>query len=399
MNMSEFEEGHSSESRFDSDDPSDEQNRKLPDDFSADDAAFVEELTSLFSLDHEEVPPLFVQTLMASEDLRFQPVEEAFEKKTSARVFRRLHLKRRLFQAPHFSLRALPPPRSFLPASRPLIASATACVIFMLLTVIMASQAFASGLAYLWSGPHSGVLQVNAYPSVTAPAQDAGEQNDQNKQISISEAQKHLRFPLYWPQDIPERYAQHEMYLYPGDQTWADGSVVVLTFTYTAPGLTPRQIAICEFKPQGRVLQVTQHGAAHRIEIGSDGSSGIYIEGQWTQPTNATVQPSWVYTDRSEMIYENKDTGVVFWIVGDKRDGIDSAVLKQITQSLQLFEYSPDDVHMGERFDRVTQAVNRMPWPFANDVIYLDNPDNPGGPSFRLVHAGSHHTPFPRMFN
>src|SRR5207249_6358466 len=96
------------------------------------DVAFVQELDSLFALHEEELPPYFVQTLLDSENPRFQPVEHGFEYKTRARVFRRLKLRRRLFH----SLRS-PFPSLFnvVPARRSLVACAV-LMLFMLCTVI-----------------------------------------------------------------------------------------------------------------------------------------------------------------------------------------------------------------------------------------------------------------------
>src|SRR2546423_14696864 len=95
------------------------QERALPSDFSMEDVAFAQELEALFAITEEETPPYFVQTLLEPEDSRFQVVEHGFEHKTSARVFHRLKLKRRLF---HSRRRAL---------QRPLIAFIAACLLFM----------------------------------------------------------------------------------------------------------------------------------------------------------------------------------------------------------------------------------------------------------------------------
>ena len=76
---------------------------EFPDDFSEEDFEFAQELNALFSLDREEMPPLFIQTLLAAEDPRLQPAESGFEKKTYVRVFRKLQLKRQLFASRWFS--------------------------------------------------------------------------------------------------------------------------------------------------------------------------------------------------------------------------------------------------------------------------------------------------------
>src|SRR5256885_16837864 len=107
---------------------------EFPDDFSEEDFEFARELNGLFSLDREEMPPLFIQTLLTCEDPRLQPVESGFERKTSVRVFRKLQLKRQLFRSRRFSVRAMLNP---LPVSHPLTAIAAGCMLFMVLTMAM----------------------------------------------------------------------------------------------------------------------------------------------------------------------------------------------------------------------------------------------------------------------
>src|ERR1700730_16434771 len=91
--------------------------RAFPEDFSDEDVEFARELDSLFDLGKEEIPPYFVQTLLESDDPRFQTLEEGFEKKTRARVFRRLDLHRSLFRSSSSRFqriaRAVPTGRSF----------------------------------------------------------------------------------------------------------------------------------------------------------------------------------------------------------------------------------------------------------------------------------------------
>src|SRR3989442_6880685 len=107
MSMSEFEEEwHSWEQHAT---PFSTQDLNLPGDFNDEDEAFAKELGSLFALDEEVLPPYFVQTLLDSENPRFQPVEHGLERKTRACVFRRLRLRHHIFH-----LRR-PPMASFFP--------------------------------------------------------------------------------------------------------------------------------------------------------------------------------------------------------------------------------------------------------------------------------------------
>ena len=392
MNTSEFEE-RPSESFNDPDSLIIHENM-FPDDFSLEEAVFARELNDLFALDEEDTPPLFVQTLMAGEDPRFDAVETHFETKTAARVFRRLKLKRHLFHRQK-------PQRLFafwssgFSVPRSLVKLSIGSIVFMLATMVMAVPSFASGLNYLWAGAHAGVVQVDTYPLLSRSPHTSNQsaQNGQTQNTGNSSAESHtmdlvatqrvLHFPMFWPQYIPSRYQQSAIYLYPGDTSWSDGPVLVMDYAYSLPGIAPRQITICEFKPNGTVLQVVHNGAAHEIRMGLDeASSGVYVTGQWTQQS-LSASPSWSYTDRSELIFEDQDTGVVFWIVGDKRDGIDENELSNIANSLHIFNLN--NMHLADQLNRVTRGDGEAPDLFADDVIYLQNADNPDGPQFQLL--------------
>ena len=52
------------------------QGHDLPADFSEEDVTFAQELDELIALDQEDIPPYYVQTLLDSEEPRFQPVEQ-----------------------------------------------------------------------------------------------------------------------------------------------------------------------------------------------------------------------------------------------------------------------------------------------------------------------------------
>src|SRR5207244_8012145 len=60
--------------------------QEVPTDFGEDDLIFAHELNSIFSPEREELPPYFVQTLLASEDQLFRPVEPGFERSEERRV-------------------------------------------------------------------------------------------------------------------------------------------------------------------------------------------------------------------------------------------------------------------------------------------------------------------------
>lgn len=371
--------------------------RGLPADFSEEDMDFARELGSLFSLQDEEMPPYFVQTLLDAENPRFQAIEQGFEQKTCAHVFRRLKLQRRLFRpshAPlHFSGGVLPP-------RRPVIALVAACMLFALLTMITTGNSFAAGLSILWSGAHSGVLQVNSYPKElvthTPPKQVAKHAGRSRlQQVSLISIQQQLSFPMYWPASLPDNYAFSSVSVLNGqDQLWAEGPIIQLNYNYFIPGVKAHgtgRIAIREFKPTGQVLQVVQSGAAHQIAIGNDSSGqvAIYVDGQWGQRTK--VSQAWVYGTRSELIYEHN--GVIFWIVGDQRDGINGSVLQNIAASMASFNPTRA-MHIDNHVD-IMLTLEDMTWLFTGDVIYLDGPDGTswsveGQPSATSISSRNH---------
>ncbi|GAC1392926.1 MAG: hypothetical protein NVS4B12_22430 [Ktedonobacteraceae bacterium] len=354
----------------------------LPEDFTAEEIAFAQEMETLFSLEKEDMPPYYVQTLLEGEDTRFQPVEHGFEYKTRAHVFRRLKLRRRLFRSKH---------APFFPVTQParpqrsMLALLVACVLFAFFTLVATGPSFASGLEMLLSGNHGGVLQVNGYPSLSS-------KNSANlhladtlamlpKKMSVLEAQQQLEFVIHRPLSIPNHYTLSSMYLYQGiNQSWADGPALELDYSYIRPGeLThdTNQISVCEFKPKGQVLQIVKLGAAHFVQLGRDNhAQAIYVDGRWVRVNK--YAHDWVYGERSEIIYEHD--GVIFWIVGDQRDGIGQKTLLEIANSLQPFDMRA--IHMIGRINEVTAAFDNTTWPFADDIVYTNEP---GGSSLQIV--------------
>jgi hypothetical protein len=367
--------------------------KDLPDDFSAEDMAFAQELESLFSPSDEEVPPYFVQTLLEPDHPRCQIIEPGFEQKTYAHVFRRLKLRRRLFRsrAPfHLPGRALPP-------ARPMLALITACMLFALVTMLTTGTSFAAGLAILWSGTHSGVLQVAEYPEqlsthIVQKQDSQYSRLPQIKQVSMISLQRQLLFPMYWPESMADGYSLDGLTVLNGpDQNWADGPVLQLNYDYLLPGVKAHgtgRIAIREFKPTGKVLAVVQAGAAHEITLGNNtaGQVAIYIDGQWGQKTKVS-QATWVFGTRSELIYEQD--GVIFWIVGDQRDGINGQVLQSIASSMKYFNIT-HAMHIDNHFTTIFAIEDS----FSGDVIFLNGPD---GSSWSIVGSSASTTnPTPR---
>ncbi len=359
----------------------------LPDDFTAEDIAFAQEMESLFSPEQEEMPPLFVQTILDVENPQFGATGKSFEYKTQAHVFRRLRLRRRLFSRGSFPIVSLPSP--ILKPSRSVVALLAACLLFVVFTMVATGPSFASGLSMLLSGHHSGVLLVNSYPHASPPkpgniAANTSPSYSNQQKITLLEAQQRLEFQIYRPITLPDYYSLNAIRLYQGlDQTWVDGPALELEYTYARQGGTSHgtgKISVFEFKPQGQVLQVVQRGAAHALKLGADNQNqAVYVDGQWVR-INKFAIPSWRYGSRSEIIYEHN--GVIFWIVGDQRDGIGQQTLLNIANSLQAFDMRA--VHFVGRISDVTVSSDDTHWLFADDMVYAGDPD---GNSLEIISA------------
>jgi hypothetical protein len=253
--------------------------------------------------------------------------------------------------------------------------------------MITTGTSFAAGLAILWSGAHSGVLQVQEYPKGIA-TQAVQKQNNKHtyhpqfKQVSLISVQQKLSFSLYWPDFLPDNYSLDSVSILNGsDQNWAQGPVIQLNYDYQLPGVKAHgtgRIAIREFKPTGKVLQVVQYGAAHQIAIGNNGSGqvAVYVDGQWGQRTK--VSQAWVFGTRSELIYEHN--GIIFWIVGDQRDGINGTVLQNIASSMRSLDVI-HAIHIDSHAD-ILLTLEDSTWLFSGDVIFQDGPD---GTSWSVV--------------
>lgn len=367
---------------------SSDRKKALPSDFSEEDLAFAEELNTLFSLEQEELPPYFVQTLLQAEDPRFRPVEHGFEKKTSARVFRRLKLRRQLFNLHHPAREAISHSVRSIVVNRGLLAFAAILMLVMVFTVAFTAPSFTLGVSLLLQGSRSGVFEVQQYPhGVNKPAAASFDnpRTWEPQQIPLLAAQRQLNFPMYWPQMLPRNYSSPSIFLEDTGQQWADGPILDLVYNPTNLKFSSdinSQIIVREFKPKEHVLQLVQEGAAYPLEIDQYGQPrAIYVDGQWALKDGQSV-PEWAYHGRSELIYVQN--GIVFWIAGNQHYGVDEKTLMTIAQSLQIFHITPL-MHMFGYSRPVVMLIDTVPQQFTSDVVVVFHDDNEDGPSYIAV--------------
>ena len=374
--------------------------QEVPPDFGEDDLIFAQELNSIFSPEQEELPPYFVQTLLASEDHLFRPVEPGFEHKTRARVFRRLKLHRRLFHTPRSACDAFVTGINNIHARGSLFISAIVFMFIMAVTVAFTAPSFASGVAILLQGAHSGVYQVSTYPKSVHTFSHShrfsqNKLNNQARPITLIAAQQQLHFKIYWPISLPRNYVLSSIYLFHGsEESWSNGPIIELV--YSLDGVKPKgtgQIVIREFQPNEDVLQVVQDKAVHPIQVDQYGQpAGIYINGQWG--INHKYIHSWRYGERSELIYQQN--GVLFWIAGDQYDGIGQKDLWSLAQSFRTIPFNR--YVMRSEMPNVTQAnLGDVLDPFSQEVLSIFPDDNPSNAYYLSVSSGQSAIPLPQV--
>ena len=356
--------------------------QEVPPDFGEDDLIFAHELNSIFSPEQEELPPYFVQTLLASEDQLFRPVEPGFEHKTRARVFRRLKLHRRLVRTPRSIFDAFISGLSNIYARGSLLASAVAFMLIMLVTVAFTAPSFASGVAILLHGSHGGVYQVSTYPKGVHTFLHHHRPvrinvNNQSEQLTVLAAEQQLHFNIYYPRSLPRNYSLDSISLLHGEEPlWINGPVIELVYSTTQ--IKPKgtgQIVIREFLPTEEVLPVVLDKAAHRIQVDQYGQpAAIFINGQW-QPIGKNSN-KWFFGGRSELIYQQN--GVLFWIAGNQNDGIGENVLWNLAQSLSQTVPFNHYKHLMGDMSYISQAnLSDILDPFTHDSLRIFPDDNP----------------------
>lgn len=294
--------------------------RLFPGDFSDEEALLASELRELFAIEREELPPYYISTLATND--RYDATLPGFEQKLSYRVFRDLRLPR----LPLFHRRWLPVSWSTLAevvtnASRPLVGAVGALMLLMLFSMVMASPSFAAGLRILLRGG-AGVDQVSLYPkNIAAPG----------PVVSTRVHASTPAMPISWLGPEESNYSYQGMWNL-DQQDWSKGPIAELQYAVAGATDGTGIVDIREFQVSDQyaaVLQVVQAGSAASVDVG--GTPGVYVDGMWL---STATEHAWQSDTRSELIFARG--GVIFWIVGDQRDGIGQAQLTDIAAHLAV---------------------------------------------------------------
>src|SRR5579859_7884 len=360
--MSEYKDPHAGDVWAASDD------QTFPDDFSLDEAEFASELRELFGPEREDLPPLYTQTLL--DTVHIAAAEPGFEQKTAYRVLRRLSLGRAPLVAGAPRVPSWRPARG---APRTFALGFSLLMVFMVFTMVLASPIFGAGVRILLG--QTGVEQVHGYPSNVRPSAVPGS--------AQSRMPRTTDMPIYWLDTITKNYRYLGTRLL--DSTdWSRGPIVDMQYILTRPGKGSGVLDIREFQVNPKyaaVLQVVEDGSVTPVQVGD--MPAAFVDGVWVpvpardrdtvsgamNPSTATSY-TWESGVRSELIFERD--GVVFWIVGDQRDGADQAALVSLAQDLVATSYAQLDTRWPERLRLVDEAlIQSFQEPIGREVYHL----------------------------
>ena len=319
----------------------DDGGRIWPEDFSPDEKRFAAEMRELFPIEDEELPPLYVQTLL-DDELR-APLSRGYTRKLTSQVLRRLELparsltpRRGLLGLPEgTTLRAITEP--VRRAGMPALAALSLLMALVIGSVYLATPSFAEGLRLLLG--QTGAQQLDSYPTNVANA------DKPHTKVAAPSAP----MPVLWLGPVVGEYSYMGMSLL-DQQDWSNGPVLDIQYSLSQPAAKPAPadpassaqdtsasaggsglLDIREFQVSSAytaVLLAVQNGSATMTSV--NGQPAVYVDGMWVVSQGG--RKTWQSGTRSMLIFERD--GVIFWITGDQRDGLTSYPLTQIASEL-----------------------------------------------------------------
>ncbi len=307
------------------DEQADAQERSDALDFLEEDLALERELNALFNPESENLPPLYVQTLMTERSTWAIP--PGLEERLIARTFRRLQLPlptdtKEEQEPPH---QPSPGYRLLRRLPRPIGVGATLGLVLLLLIFLLPGLGQEAHILFLqaqlpvpgYAGASSSPLALTQYLSARQTAED-------------------VPFPIYWLNRNPVNYT-FQSFLLHMNQPWSDGPVVEFQYGHTNPRIGYGRLIIREFHPAGgdTPLEIVDPGAARVVQLGD--TSAVYINGQWVQENGEIIWQTGVET---QLLYQASD-GLVFWFIADARDEATLSSFESLVGALEPLYLGP----------------------------------------------------------
>jgi hypothetical protein len=303
--------------------------RPWPDDFTLEDEQFAAELRAFFPIEDEELPPLYIQTLL-DDDVQ-APLDGGDLRRMTYQVKRTLGLPHK----PLFTHQWAPSAwadqvsvehvtRAVKQAGRPVMALVALMIFCMVTSMYLATPSFAQGLRLLFGD--TGAQQVAHYPSNVAP----------EKHVTATTVAQHAQMQTFWLGATSGDYVYQGTRTLPQEQ-YSRGPILDIQYVLgertgqqTGSGILDiREFQISE--SLSAVLQSVQEGSASVASV--NGLNAVYVDGMWVTVTAPGQRTIWQSGTRSMLIFERD--GVIFWIVGDQRDGLGEAQLVQAASQME----------------------------------------------------------------
>ncbi len=304
-------------------------------DFLADELSFARELNSLFNLEQEELPPLFVQTLHNEQADLMAPAR--LEQRLRYRVFRKLQLPQRPITQ-ELSRPEQPPQRWRSLRARSRILSLGALIATVMISLLAFGPSVIANLQ----------LVAISTPNQTAPGYIEGGNVSgliPTQYLSLRQTEDSIPFDAYWLGKAPGNYDYQSLLLHTG-QDWSDGPVVELQYGHLDPRFGYGRLILREFRPTANTittLQTVPPEAAQTVQV-TDDIEGIYIQGRWEYVNG---ENAWAYDTEAQLLYQAK--GLVFWITVDLRDETTSArLINLVNTAMQQLYLGPPRPHLPE---------------------------------------------------
>lgn len=302
--------------------------------FLEEDQALERELNTFFNPEGEDLPPLFVQTLMSERNNWTIP--PGLEQRLISRVFHRLQLRQPAASQPQKQPEQKPPGYQTLRRLPQRLGLGAALGLAMLLLV-----AFLPAL-----GQEGRVLLIQAELSGSGYSSVANATLGLAQYLSPRQTAEAVPFPVYWLDKNPVNYTFQALLLHMG-QSWSDGPVVELQYGHNDLHIGYGRLIIREFRPAGgnTSLEVVDPSGAQRVEL--DGTTAVSINGQWVQADGETF---WQTGFQTQLLYQTPD-GLVLWFIADARDEATLQSFELLVQSLEPLYLGPPRLQVPELND------------------------------------------------
>ncbi len=308
-------------------------------DFLEEEWSLERELNHYFSPEREELPPLYIQTMLSEQGDWMVPAK--LEARLTERVFQALQLPSQPAQ-PQQTRPRLARQLAYLPRTLGISSAFLTGMMALLMIITPLAQQVSQLLSQTgFPGYGSAALSSLALTHYLSPRQ----------------TQAAINFPVYWLGKNPINYNFESLLLHM-NQSWSDGPVVEVQYGHTDARIGYGRLTIREFRPAGghTALEVVDPYAWEQAQVGDQ--PGIIVIGQWTHQNGELL---WDADSQVQLFYQ--ENGIVFWLTADQRDEATMQGLVSLTSLFRELYLGAPNPHLPELSQppRAIQAEPLLP--------------------------------------